>query len=210
MAVVRFSDELKTSIIDNAKELFQPRINKLAVAPPDLGDEIATMVTAEHAEYVRALPKEFFSWCQGVSLTISTDIGKRSFELSTKNLYACPRSWVKNSDGSSYDSGYKVSAKLPNTEKYAHIRDQLMQWQSGVDALVQQRDEFVSGVKQVLNAHATLAPALKAWPPLWDLVPEKYKERHRKVVERSKADETTLDVDLTKLTSTVVASKLIK
>lgn len=210
MAVVRFSDELKVNIINNAKGLFQPRIDKLVIAPPDLGDEIATMVTAEHAEYVRALPKDFFSWCQGVSLTISTDTGKKAFELPTKNLYACPRSWVNNSDGSSYDSGYKVSVKLPNTEKYAHIRDQLMQWQSGVDALVQQRDEFVSGVRQVLNAHATLAPALKAWPPLLDLVPDKYKERHRKVVARTKVEEPALDVDLTKLTSTVVASKLVK
>ena len=71
MAVVRFSDELKTSIIDNAKGLFQPRIDKLVLAPPDLGDEIATMVTAEHAPLVNALPMEFFHRLQHVSLTVS-------------------------------------------------------------------------------------------------------------------------------------------
>ena len=210
MAVVRFSDELQTAIIDNAKALFNPRITKLMDSPPDLGDVVATMVTAEHAPLVSALPREFFPWLQHVSLTIATDRGNRSFELKTKNEYPVPRNWVTNSDGSKYDSGYKIVVKLPNTEKYAHVREQLMQWQSGIDALTQQRDEFVAGVRKLMQAHATLAPALKAWPPLWDLVPDKYKERHRKVVARTKVEEPALDVDLTKMTSTVVASKLIK
>ena len=105
MAVVRFSDELQTAIIDNAKALFNPRISKLMDSPPDLGDEIATMVTAEHAPLVNTLPMEFFHRLQHVSLTIATDRGNRSFELKTKNEYPVPRNWVTNSDGSKYDSG---------------------------------------------------------------------------------------------------------
>jgi hypothetical protein len=68
---------------------------------------------------------------------------------------------------------------------------------------------FVEQVKKIINAHATLAPALKLWQPLWDLIPEDYKERHRKVVERTKSD-TQVDVDLGSLTATVVAHKLTR
>ena len=47
------------------------------------------------------------------------------------------------------------------------------------------------------------------WQPLWDLIPEEYKERHRKIVERTKTD-TQVDVDLGSLTATVVAHKLTR
>jgi len=47
------------------------------------------------------------------------------------------------------------------------------------------------------------------WPPLWDLIPEEYKDRHRQVVEREKK-EVVVNVDLGTLTATVVAHKLTR
>jgi len=78
-----------------------------------------------------------------------------------------------------------------------------------VNTIKQRKEVFVEQVKKIINAHATLAPALKMWQPLWDLVPEEYKERHRKVVERTK-NEVTVDVDLGSLTAAVVAHKLTR
>jgi len=74
---------------------------------------------------------------------------------------------------------------------------------------VQKKTNFVNAVKEVITAHATLSPALKMWPPLWDLIPEEYKERHRQVVEREKK-EVVVNVDLGTLTATVVAHKLTR
>ena len=45
------------------------------------------------------------------------------------------------------------------------------------------------------------------WPPLWELVPERYKERHREIVTRSKKD-INVSVDLDKMTAITVAHKL--
>jgi len=61
----------------------------------------------------------------------------------------------------------------------------------------------------VIEAHATLAPALKMWQPLWDLIPEEYKDRHRQVVEREKKD-VKVDVDLTALTAQVAFHKMTR
>jgi hypothetical protein len=61
-------------------------------------------------------------------------------------------------------------------------------------------------VKKVIEAYTTLAPALKAWPPLWELIPENYKNKHRQVVEREKK-EVKLDVDINKLTALSTAAK---
>jgi hypothetical protein len=61
-------------------------------------------------------------------------------------------------------------------------------------------------VKKVTEAYSTLAPALKAWPPLWDLIPEDVKNTHRKIVERTKND-VVLDVDIGKLTALSTAAK---
>jgi len=47
------------------------------------------------------------------------------------------------------------------------------------------------------------------WQPLWDLIPEEYKERHRQVVEREKK-EVKVDVDLTALTAQVAFHKMTR
>ena len=45
------------------------------------------------------------------------------------------------------------------------------------------------------------------WPPLWDLVPESYKDRHREIKEREKK-EVSVNVDLGAMTAAVVANKI--
>jgi hypothetical protein len=61
-------------------------------------------------------------------------------------------------------------------------------------------------VYKICNTYSTLAPALKAWPPLWELIPENVKDTHRKIVERTKND-VVLDVDIGKLTALSTAAK---
>jgi hypothetical protein len=61
-------------------------------------------------------------------------------------------------------------------------------------------------VTKVIEAHATLAPALKVWPPLWELIPDEYKDRHREIKVQGKK-EVTIDVDLGKLTAMSTAAK---
>jgi hypothetical protein len=66
-------------------------------------------------------------------------------------------------------------------------------------------------VKAVITSYSTLAPALKAWPPLWDLLGEDVKDKHREVVEREKRDPAAAisgSVDLDRLTALASLSKM--
>jgi len=70
--------------------------------------------------------------------------------------------------------------------------------------------KFLDGVDKLTQTYTTLAPALKAWPALWDLLDDDVKERHKKVVERGTKDVGELDVDLNDMTAAVTFSKLTR
>jgi hypothetical protein len=45
---------------------------------------------------------------------------------------------------------------------------------------------------------------------LWDLIPEEAKERHKKIVEKKKAEVTDIGADLDGMTAAVTFNKLTK
>ena len=208
MAVVRFSEELKDAIITNAKAFFEPRIKAMRDQQPNVFDAVAAQAYSTYMPGINALPMNFFNWSSDIEIdvkyktTIITIYGK------TSTPYPRLHDGQKAPCGAVIKGSYRIDIALPTESSvYAPYNDQVIAWYEGIEAVSAQRDEFVDGVRQVIDAHSTLAPALKAWPPLWDLVPETYKERHRKVVERNKPA-PELDVDLSKLTTTVVAAKI--
>ena len=63
----------------------------------------------------------------------------------------------------------------------------------------------------MLDSAKTLAPLLKKWDGLWQLVPQSAKNRHREVYERPNADEVedkTKDIDFDSLTTSITFNKL--
>jgi hypothetical protein len=79
-----------------------------------------------------------------------------------------------------------------------------------VHKLEQEQAVFIDGVDKVINAYSTLAPALKAWPPLWDLVPSDKQEKHKEIVERRKrGDKPEIEgVNLDDMTAISTMAKL--
>lgn len=210
MAVVRFSDELKNAVIDNAKGLFAKRLNSAFQNTPPIVHEVVDLVYAQYVPVVNSLPRELFQWTNRVEIRVPYNNTKIEVTYQTNYEVLKPQSRIMVGDGAVIDSMFAINLKLPDTPKYKTYIDQIVAWHENIKALEKQRDDFVAGVKRVIEAHATLAPALKAWPPLWDLVPETFRERHHKVVERAKpAGVAELDVDLTSLTATVVTAKII-
>lgn len=74
------------------------------------------------------------------------------------------------------------------------------------------QNEFDKNVDKLISNHATLAPALRIWPPLWDLLPSSAKAKHKEVAAKrttsAKKRAEELDIDTTKMAGIVVASKL--
>ena len=207
MATVRFSDELKNDIIINAKALFAKRLQAYHDNPPAVGDEVADRIFKDFMPVVAQLPKQFLSWTDelcidsingrtyGKRVKLSKQVPKPNSDLTTANAKMYER--------------YRLDVKLIGDE-WSDIQAQLDAWISNIAAVEQERDAFVEGVKKIIGMHTTLGPALKAWPPLWDLVPEGTKNRHRKVVERVKPEVAEVEVDLTALTGTITAAKFAK
>jgi hypothetical protein len=212
MAVVRFSDELKNAITDNAKALFSKRIQDAFKALPPIAEEVCDLAYAQFMPSVNMLPRDFFRWTTRVEIKAPCVGGYIEATYESRTPYPKVESRIKLDDGVLLDSMYGITIKLPSEgTKYQQYIDQIIAWHQNIKAFEKQRDEFVSGVKAVVEAHSTLAPALKAWPPLWDLVPETFRERHRKVVERAKpAAAAELDVDLTSLTAAVTIAKITR
>ena len=105
-----------------------------------------------------------------------------------------------------FEGGWEDSLILQDVEDWAEFKAEVTAVNEGVRVATQRQEEFVAMVSKVCHAYTTLAPALKAWPPLWELIPEHVKAKHREITVREKT-ETTLNVDLGKLTAMSTAAK---
>jgi hypothetical protein len=209
MATVRFSKELQDDIIKRAKAVFDKQLTAAEESRPDAtawGEKIYNTLFGEYTPILNAVPQEFLYMVDQIEIG---RVGDTRCHL--RFILSTPRPWTRKFKDTEYaraNSGYdSTSINLLNHPAWAEFQAEIKAWQERVTAVQNKRTEFVEQVKKIIEAHATLAPALKMWPPLWDLVPEKYKEKHREIVERTKKD-VAVQVDLGALTAAVVANKI--
>lgn len=209
MATVRFSKELQDEIIKKAKAVFDKQLETAKNSRPshEWADKIYTTLFGQHVPALNAVPQEFLNMVEYIEVgrVGAVNCGLR-FDLPSKRAW--PREFVETEYAkrtNTYGSELILKDHLVWGELFVEVKD----WQDRIKAVHTKRDEFVTQVQKIIDAHATLAPALKMWQPLWDLIPEEYKERHRKVVEREKK-ETVVDVDLSSMTAAVVAHKITR
>ena len=210
MATVRFSKELQEEIIKNAKSVFGRHLQTAQNNRPDneWGEKIYDIMYGQYTNVLNAVPQMFlttnnkFKVDQVGSLSCNLEFTLNSAKPFPKEIP--DTEYAKKSSGY-YGNEYVLKDHLVWGEFHADVK----RWLDGIKAVNARQEEFVKQVQQIITAHATLAPALKMWPPLWDLVPEHYKERHRTIVERTK-NEVEVNVDLSSMTAAVVANKITR
>lgn len=208
MATVRFSKELTEDILKNAEAKMAPLVQKaLATRPPhSWGDKIYDILFGEYRPVLTQLP----AWWMGTQKEITIErIGSMSVGLTFTLSQSMP--WPNDMPSNPLArkaSFYRANELiLTDHDAWKELTDEVVAYKQRLADAKNQVSEFKNMVKQVIEAYATLAPALKAWPPLWDLIPENVKEKHRQVVEREKKD-VKLEVDINKLTAMSVAARL--
>lgn len=213
MATVRFSQELRATIANNARKMFLDKISAVRARPVPsewTGDAIYDAIFAPWRTHMDALPGEFFYHYGSITIRTAGDtVVRAGFNLSDRRRFPCniPDSAFVVRSG--YGSTNEFDLKDHPDSPFKSLVDHYKQIQREVDTLDAQTLAFVEGVQKILNAHATLAPALKAWPALWDLLPESVKNKHRLVVNKANSEKPNLDgVDVASLTATVVMNKL--
>ena len=218
MATVRFSEQLKEDILNNARALFKEQEVNAKQAYPDIADKVYDkFFTADVVGKMNALPNGFleekesidFSGFVGIPDDVDADMYRVSgFPLHFASARKWPAKWPDIMTGAEID--WRSLRLKWEDERWDDLKQSIYDYNKRINDIAQKRASFVEGVKEVITTYATLAPALKAWPALWDLVPEDAKERHKKVVERKKKDASEINTDLSNLTAQVTFSKLTK
>lgn len=207
MATVRFSQELRDKILVNAGNLFTNDVQKASAVPDGLADKVYEIAYAPYIPSMNTLPTGFFYTLKGISVKRIGDVDyntpRMDFRSGSRPIAETPPNDLP------YKSNYSREDWHLTGGVWAEVQQELDLRKARIVEAVRKKNEFVESVKKIVHSYETLAPALKAWQPLWDLVPEEYKERHRKVVERTK-NEVVLDVNLDTLTAQVIKSKLTR
>lgn len=222
MATVRFSEELRGDILSNAKALFTKRIDAVTqVEHPTWAQIVYDGMLSNYQMQMNALPENFFNLKKDVGIdgfrskqdgVWDINLNRRVYlELADHRRF--PADLNKEQSGLYEPSRYSGHTLDADDPRWDTLKAEYLTWSVACKAIVAERDNFMDGVSKVINAYSTLAPALKAWPPLWDLVPQHKKNKHLEIVERRKRGDATPgleDLDLDKMTGVSVASKLTR
>lgn len=208
MAVVKIGKELRETILKNARSIFKKRFNNLQseFLTYNFGEEVYDLVMADYKHLIAQLPTELFTTHDEIVVCIRGN----TFQYK----HSTPKVWFRNKipenkyveqDVSYYSNHVKLKEHVPEFQAYITRVAEFKEKQQHIN---EQQANFVNGISTVLDAYSTLAPALKALPSLWDLLPEDTKDKHKEVVERKKVKPEQLDIDLGSITSTIIANKL--
>lgn len=226
MATVRFSDTLKGEIRNKAKAMFQDKIKQAKDnVPAHWADKVYRCFFPQNVrDAMASLPDyvlrkqdhiEITGWINAPEDVWQTGeyIHKTwSLESTVRLSFSKPMPWVN--DFAQADSGFKSSyshGKFDYADaRWDWLRPEFKEYNRKVFEAVSKQETFLSSVNKLMETYTTLAPALKAWRPLWDLLPEEAKDRHKTVKERKVTKAEELDLDLNAMTSAVALSKITK
>jgi hypothetical protein len=217
MAVVRTSRELVHSVLIQAANTYTKRIDTVqdSFSFPYTGHQLYNTLFAPWLDNMRALPDEFFYVRDKIDVRKIGYINMAMPVLPIGTPRKFPKEVPLEEDFFMALSfgGHSTSAvvELKDSNRWRPLFDAAVQWRQDLDAVISEKDQFVASVRKVLSAHNTINAALKAWPALWELLPDATKDRIRTPVSRSKSDSKNVDlgVDVNKLTAIVAASKIL-
>jgi len=216
MATVRFSNELKDNILRNASKLFDARITALDVQTVmdthNFSELIWERCMSKHQPLIEQLPAEMFREYRNVNVKCGAVSGRFHVKFATPKVFPANNVQFGVVGPFSMDANsYSPHLTLQDFPLWEDVSTAFTDACKAMEAVREEQKEFVNGVRDVINTYSTLAPALRAWPALWDLVPERTKQKHREVVERTPRkpkSELGTDVDINRLTTAVVKSKI--
>lgn len=215
MAVVRISDQMKKIVMAAARNTFEKRHQaaRESLTLPMTAEDIYSRIYGKWVDQMEALPKEFFNYTDQFTVERIHGIGyAHTFKLVTekplpRNIPAMPHVRTARSYGAN-----TLDLLDDGSGRWTPLFQAFEAWRERVQAIENERATFTSGVKHVLDSHTTLAAALRTWPPLWDLIPETYRNKHNEVVpKKDRQQEMALEsgVDMDRLTAMAALNKIL-
>lgn len=226
MATVRFSDSLKGEIRDKAKAMFADKIKQAKDnVPAHWADKVyECFFPADVRQKMASLPDyvlrtseqiDISGWANAPEDVWQTgDYQHQTWQLSgsVRLTFSKPMPWVDKFSNAptGFISNYSSSKFDYDDARWDWLKPEFKEYNRKVFEAINKQETFLSSVNKLMETYTTLAPALKAWRPLWDLLPDEAKDRHKTVKERKVIKAEDLDLDLNAMTSAVALSKITK
>ena len=213
MATVRFSNDLRSSIRRNADKLFEGRTSKLyqEVTPTDIYQRICEPLLAPIVQKCMEIPEGFLRYTKEVIIFLQcTSRAFRTDHVLVEPV-PIPERAVTLKEGVTVESSYRtVTFRVKSAFLPEDMRESISEKVAVLASVQNEQDVFYKNLDKLINHYTTLAPALKEWPPLWDLLPSDVQDRHKAITEKRKRSSAKeeLDLSLDRMTGTVVANKL--
>lgn len=218
MATVRITDELRRSVRQRLRYIYEARIDRLRIMTepdnPEQTAQIYNFFTGEYAERMQSLPDGFFAKANEIMFRLDTGDNYVSVKFTTpKSMpYAVDHPLLREQNWG-YNSEYISVRFNPSTDYSNTVLEPVHTALTKIHEIHKQRDTAVKQIEILLDKYSTLSPALKEFPALWDLLPDRVRDKHKEVVEKKPKRETVSspaqDVgDLSGLNAAIIASKL--
>lgn len=211
MATVKFSKELRDRIVQLAGSKFNVAIQAAQDSrPKDWGDKLYDLAFDQYQERMDGFPKGFFATRD--SLHISSVVNASNsvvaavgIQFSMTGVRRFPANFPPDCILQPRSYGDQLSVvDCPEVEQF---KQEVIAWRTRIKVAEEQQTELKKHVRAVIDSFATLAPALKAWEPLWTFIPEDIKEKHKQIVERA-VKEVEINTDLDRATALASLAKM--
>jgi hypothetical protein len=216
MATVRITDTLNRDIRRKLTSIYYKRVErvKLAVLTPENNQAIYNTFIGDYLGAIEqsGLPQALFR--KALVLDIFCNGTRFRTDLANKQIF-----WENaddilpfvDSSSWGYSSG-EINITIKPEHNYTGTPLQLLvDAAAKISEINNEEKEALKAVHALLTKYSTLAPALKEWPALWDLLEDDVKAKHKEVAERKKKEpkpEVTDTPDFSSLTAAVIANKL--
>ena len=230
MATVRFSESLKDSVRKNAKQMFYEKIKQAKDnVPAHWADKMyESFFSADVRQKMASLPdyvlrKISYIEVHGFHNVSEEDVwqtGAYKHKVwtleggSIRLSFSKEMPWVDKFQA--VDSGFKTSSYSDrgtmdfSDSRWDWLKPEFKEYNRKVFEAMNKQEQFIESVNKLMDTYTTLAPAIKAWRPIWELLPEEAKERHKTIKERKVTKAEDLNLDLNSMTSAVALNKITR
>lgn len=204
---VRISDKLIGEVAGNISDMYRWFIDEVEKQKPDVGDRIYELLYGPYLSRMEQLPVSFFRRLDRVEVrSIDGKTFGYSFKLSSLKLgsYTHPPG-----DNVECAETFIDKVNIKRTPYTEDIIEAILSWDKQKQDLFEARTQATQATKRLLRNNKSLAPAIKAYPPLVDLLSPETRKKIDVPQHRLTSALMELDPDLKRLASDIALKKLL-
>lgn len=203
---VRISEKLIGEVAGKINDLYSKLAQEIEKQKPDVGDRIYELLYGPYLSQMQQLPNTFFRKFDRIETRfVGEEILGYSFKLSSHKLGSYSHPPGDNVEVSDYSDKVNIK-RTPYTED---IIDAIISWHKQKQDIYEVRNNATTSVRRVMRANKSLAPAIKAFPPLVDLLPAVTRLKVEVPQHRLSSVQMELDPHLKRLAADIALDKLI-